>query len=152
MLKTSSHVRFWLRDYDKHRNRRIRLRRFCGGEGRRAEGMTPHRTPCRSSMPIKPGQAGICAWRCSPHIGHICAVSDVVRRWFERLGYKAMFAQCHRHRRQESSTRLLPWASSGGGARHLRTRAHRGASVWRGAADGRLRHRPHEPTLTIRRH
>ncbi|KFI45077.1 cysteinyl-tRNA synthetase [Bifidobacterium bohemicum] len=47
--------------------------------------------------PIKPGQVGIyvcgATVQSSPHIGHIRAAVafDIVRRWFERLGYKVTF-------------------------------------------------------------
>lgn len=49
--------------------------------------------------PIKPGQVGmyVCGAtvQSSPHIGHIRAAVafDVVRRWFERLGYKVTFVR-----------------------------------------------------------
>lgn len=49
--------------------------------------------------PIKPGQVGIyvcgATVQSSPHIGHIRAAVafDVVRRWFERLGYKVTFVR-----------------------------------------------------------
>ena len=52
-----------------------------------------------SFTPIKPGQVGIyvcgAAVQSSPHIGHIRAAVafDVVRRWFERLGYKVTFVR-----------------------------------------------------------
>lgn len=52
-----------------------------------------------SFTPIKPGQVGIyvcgATVQSSPHIGHIRAAVafDVVRRWFERLGYKVTFVR-----------------------------------------------------------
>ena len=50
-------------------------------------------------MPLKPGQVGIyvcgATVQSSPHIGHIRAAVafDVVRRWFQRLGYKVTFVR-----------------------------------------------------------
>ena len=52
-----------------------------------------------SFTPIKPGQVGIyvcgATVQSSPHIGHIRAAVafDVVRRWFERLGYNVTFVR-----------------------------------------------------------
>ena len=52
-----------------------------------------------SFVPLKPGQVGIyvcgATVQSSPHIGHIRAAVafDVVRRWFQRLGYKVTFVR-----------------------------------------------------------
>ncbi|EFA23354.1 cysteine--tRNA ligase [Bifidobacterium gallicum] len=49
--------------------------------------------------PIKPGQVGIyvcgATVQSSPHIGHIRAAVafDIIRRWFERLGYQVTFVR-----------------------------------------------------------
>lgn len=76
-----------------------------------------------SFTPIKPGQVGIyvcgATVQSSPHIGHIRAAVafDVVRRWFERLGYKVTFVRNVTDIDARSSTRPPPRASSGGSAR-----------------------------------